>query len=244
MNKLTLRPAIAMIELIFAIVIMGIILMSAPMLISTAAKSGFVAIQQENINEAASQVNMVMGYPWDENPIDDDYISPILVVSSGDSELDEDNSTGIPTCRRPGTPAESYRAFVRADGLRLSASTLDNNDTGDIAKDDIDDFDDDTSLQEIAPSDVDYIEDSATLRINTTVRYISDTADYNANTLTFSPDFNTSTGTISFASSTNIKRITVNLTSVGAPDELQKEIILHAFSCNIGEYNLEERDVN
>jgi hypothetical protein len=67
MNKTTLRPAIAMVELIFAIVIMGIVLMSAPMLISTASKSGYVAIQQEAINEAASQVNMIMGYHWDEN---------------------------------------------------------------------------------------------------------------------------------------------------------------------------------
>ncbi len=44
------RPAIAMIELIFAIVIIGIVLMSVPQLISTAAKSGYVTIQQEAIS--------------------------------------------------------------------------------------------------------------------------------------------------------------------------------------------------
>ena len=73
MYKKTLRPAIAMIELIFALVIMAIVLMSAPMLISTATKSGYVAIQQEAINAAASQVNMIMGYHWDENSADELY---------------------------------------------------------------------------------------------------------------------------------------------------------------------------
>jgi len=64
------RPAIAMIELIFAIVIMGIVMMSAPMLVSTASKSGFVAIQQEGISEVASQLNMILSYAWDENNAD------------------------------------------------------------------------------------------------------------------------------------------------------------------------------
>ena len=66
-----MRKAIAMIELIFAIVIMGIILMSAPMLISNASQSGYVAMQQEGINEAATQVNMIMGHYWDENNVDE-----------------------------------------------------------------------------------------------------------------------------------------------------------------------------
>ena len=84
MSKLKLfRPAIAMIELIFAIVIMGIILMSAPMLISTAAKSGYVAIQQEAINEAASRVNMIMTFHWDANSADETVLDPILQMVIG-----------------------------------------------------------------------------------------------------------------------------------------------------------------
>ena len=135
-----MRPAIAMLELIFAIVIMGIILMSAPQLISTAAQSGYVAIQQEAINEAASQVNMIMGYQWDENDVDERYIDPILQVANGDTELDEEGNTS----RRLGTPEESYRTFVRSDGVdNLAASTIGTSDageTGDHDEDDIDDF--------------------------------------------------------------------------------------------------------
>jgi hypothetical protein len=240
-----MRPAIAMLELIFAIVIMCIILMSAPQLISTAAQSGYVAIQQEAINEAASQVNMIMGYQWDENDVDERYIDPILQVSNGDTELDEEGNTS----RRLGTPEESYRTFVRSDGVDdLAASTIggtpDTGETGDHDEDDIDDFNGATSLVEIqVAGDVDYIEKDETISINTAVRYISDAANYNTNTLAFSPDLNVSSGTQSSASSTNIKRITVTLTSSG-PDELDKEIILHGFSCNIGGYKLEEKDVN
>lgn len=238
-----MRPAIAMLELIFAIVIMGIILMSAPQLISTAAKSGYVAIQQEAINEAASQVNMIMGYQWDEKNTNEDYIPPIL-ITNGDSELNEVNISAEPTGRRLGTPDESYRTFIRSDGQRFNASALqqvDTGETGDHDEDDIDDFDGDTSLVEIQDAgDVDYVEDNITININTTVRYISDTADYNTNLLAFSPDF-TSGGSTASADSTNIKRITVTLTSSG-PEELEKEIILHGFSCNIGGYKLEERE--
>jgi len=249
MNRKTLRPAIAMIELIFAIVIMGIVMMSAPMLISTAAKSGYVAIQQEAINEAASQVNMIMGYHWDENSTDERFLDPILKVlsTSADPELDELNTTTSPsTGRRAGTPKESYRAFIRSDGMRPIATTIPA--TGNSAKKNIGDFNGATSLIDVDPAgSVDNVEDATTIRIDTKVRYITDISTYSSpasGTITFSPDFDPTSGTTASNTSTNIKRITVTLTSVGAPEELDKEIILHAFSCNIGGYKLEEKDVN
>lgn len=232
-----MRPAIAMLELIFAIVIMGIILMSAPMLISTASKSGYVAIQQEAINEAASQVNLIMGYQWDENDVNDEYIDPILNVSNGHGDLDE----AVPTGRRLGTPEESYRAFVRSDGVDdLAASTTLGTDTGDTENDDIDDFEGDSSLVLIQTSTVDYIEDETTININTDISYNVDsvTGGYNQSNITFNP-LTDSGGT------TNIKSITVELTNIGSsPEELDKKIILRGFSCNIGGYKLEEKDVN
>ena len=230
-----MRPAIAMIELIFAIVIMGIILMSAPMLISTAAKSGYVAIQQEAINEAASQVNLIMGYQWDENDTDDNYINPILQTTSGHTDLAEEGSTG----RRQGTPKESYRTFIRSDGADDKAASISlGSETGEIIEDDIDDFKGNRSLIEIQTSTADYVEDDTTISIDTNITYNDDdvTGGYNQASITFNP-FTVSAGT------TNIKAISVTLTSSG-PEELDKEIVLHGFSCNIGEYKLEERDVN
>ncbi len=227
-----------MIELIFTIVIMGIVMMSAPMLMSTASKSGYVAIQQEAINEAASQVNIIMGYHWDKSDTNESFLPPILRVASGDSNLDADANTG----RRSGTPKESFRSFIRSDGQKdLNASALGSTDVSDTVKDDIDDFDGDTSLKEIEDAGlVDYVEDTTTIRINTAVRYIADGTS-TSNSITFNPDF-ISAGTTTSASSTNIKRITVTLTNTGAPEELDKTIVLHAFSCNIGGYQLEEKD--
>ena len=140
-----------MIELIIAIVVIGIVLMSAPMLLQQAAKSGYVAIQQEAINEAASQVNMVLGYHWDENSADERFIDPILTAAGGDTNLIEYNNTG----RRAGTPKESKRAFVRDDGLRLPASAL-GSDGGD--RDDIDDLAGNAQLTLIEDAASDYVE--------------------------------------------------------------------------------------
>ncbi len=232
-----------MIELIFALVIMGIVLMTAPMLINTAAKSGYVTIQQEAINEAASQVNMIMGYHWDENSADELYIDPILKVSStsADSELDELNTTASPsTGRRAGTPKESYRAFIRSDGIRPSATTIPS--TPNSIKNDVGDFNGEIIHLEDksggAAGDIDNIEKN-TIDIAIAVKYIPDTTAYNSNDITFNYSNSvTATGT------TNIKDINVTLTSSSGLDELDKEITLHAFSCNIGGYKLEEKDVN
>jgi len=237
MNTKILRPAIAMIELIFAIVIMGIVMMSAPMLISTATKSGYVAIQQEAINEAASQVNMIMGYHWDESTTDEMFLDPILGVSTGNSDLDASGTTG----RRKGTPKESYRSFIRFDGtddLNASISTsFGNAADGDTEEDDIDDFAGTLTHLVLIPEatlKADNVE-TTTIDINRTVAYSDDTASYNSSSISYDP-FGSTTG------STNIKSITVTLTSSSGLDELEKKIVLRAFSCNIGGYKLEEKD--
>lgn len=227
-----MRPAIAMIELIFAIVIMGIVLMSAPMLISTASKSGYVAIQQENINEAASRVNMIMGYYWDENNVDDRFIAPILGFTTANADLSAVGTTG----RRLGTPQESYRSFIRSDGRDdLNASTVLGFDGTEVIEDDMDDFIGNINLTEVESSNADYIE-TTSINIATGIVYSTDTVTggYNQTNIVYDP-FTASGGT------TNIKSITTTLTTNSTLEELDKEITLRAFSCNIGEYQLEER---
>jgi len=97
------RPAIAMIELIFSIVIMGLVLLSAPMLISTATKSTTVALQQEGINEVASRINMILTYEWDENDASSlcAAFPSILRVTNGDDELEAVAATGLPLMVHP-----------------------------------------------------------------------------------------------------------------------------------------------
>jgi len=242
--KVTLRPAIAMIELIFAIIVMGITLMSAPMLVSRAMQSSFTAIQQEAINEAASHISNVMGYHWDEGDANDLYLDPILVVSGGDSNLSQYGTTG----RRYGTPKESYRSFVREDGTKNILATSPaglGSDGGDM--DDVDDFIGTNDLTDIETSTTDYVEGAGDIKITTTVSYINDTptgGSYeNPGTdrkILFvdgaGTDFTKNT-----VDSTNIKYIEVTLTDESGIEELNKTIVLKAFVCNIGAYDLEKK---
>ncbi len=220
-----------MIELIFALVIIGIVLMTAPMLIRTAAKSGYVAAQQEGIHEAASRISMIMGYYWDENNTVSSSAENVIMTISSSSSTDSDLNG---TLRRIGTPQESKRAFV-GDMGNIYATTVPaslGSDSSDTVDDDIDDFNGDVNLTEIKFSTADYIEKEADVNIATSVVYISDIpvtgTAYSSATLSFNPNF-TATG-----NSTHIKSITATLTSNSGIDELNKTIILHAFSCNIG----------
>lgn len=245
----TLRPAVAMIELIFALVIMAIVMMSAPMLINTASNSGYAAMQQEGINEAASRINMIMGYPWDENNTDSTYI-PILQTDSTVNAL----SIVGNTFRRVGTPIESQRTFIFFDTNRtqlISSKTLgldgiesENN------EDDIDDFIGNSKLINIETAsgegEADYIE-KISIKINTAVAYVDDELNddaanrqnYSQNILTYEPFLDPVGG----IDSTHIKSIVVTLTSTDTTnkDLFEKTIVLRAFSCNIGSYTLEER---
>lgn len=240
MNKTIIRPAIAMIELIFAIVVMSIVMLSAPMLMSVASQSGYVAIQQENISEVATQVNIILGHHWDENNTNESY-DPVVLRTNGDNNLSEVGITGL----RAGTPSTSYRKFISITGERATATPLASlgSDAGDM--DDMDDFNGNTNLQEEEISaDADYIEQGSNIDINSTITYMSDSpnvgeAYINAGggTLTFVPTFTGNAGNTS-----NIKRISVTLTSTSGINELTKKITLHAFACNIGSYKLEERN--
>ena len=232
----TMQPAIAMIELIFAIVVMGIVMMSVPQLLTTASKSGYVAIQQEAINEASTQMNIILGYKWDENNTGTHVT--ILNTTNGDSNLS--SKILFPT-RRQGTPSNSLRVFS-SNEYNASQIGLDFSDAGKI--DDMDDFNGiPGSLHlEAASVNSDYID---TVSLLNTVSYISDTVSngtYIDPQFDHNLTFNLNTTAKPAGQTTNIKHIQVTLTSTSGVSELNKTIILHAFSCNIGRYKLEEKN--
>jgi archaellin len=231
-----------MIELIFALVIMAIVMMSAPMLISTASKSSSTAMQQEGINEASSRINMIMGYAWDENNTNSTY-TPILHTTAGHADL----AMVALTSRRKGTPNQSQRTFIFADANSSNLFTslpinlgFDAGETVEADVDDIDDFIGDINLTQIGAASTDYIE-KATININTAIRYISDvtTNDYGRRIITHTAF----TPMPLITDDSNIKEIVVTLTSTDITNAtiLEKTIVLRAFSCNIGTYNLKER---
>jgi hypothetical protein len=235
------RPAIAMIELIFAIVILGITLMSAPMLISQATTSGITAIQQEAIAAAASEIGMIMTRQWDEQDTDETAQNPILVVNNGHTDLDEATyADGNRTGRRIGTPSLSSRSFLTSlGGARLNATPAATLGPEGGDDDDIDDFNGRTvSLTVITATDTvrgDYADTS--LQLNITVNYLLDspTSDYQQASVTYSQPFTRTTNT-----STNIKAVSVQATSGSHDDALKTNVLLRAFTCNIGTYTLKE----
>ncbi len=229
-----IRPAIAMIELIFSIVIMGIVMMSAPMLISTSTQSTYVSLQQEGINEAASRIHVIMGYDWDENNVFDNYPPTILNTTSATADLQKVGTTE----RRIGIPMSSQRSYIDMNNTDYNASTVLGSEGGD--SDDMDDYiDNNSTVDSIEAATIDYIEQQGEISINTAITYGADDSDaggYNYNIITFTPFGASPTAT------SNIKNITVTLTSTSGVSDLAKNIQLSAFSCNIGGYTFEEKE--
>lgn len=241
--KKYMRKGIAMIELIFAIVILAIVLMSAPMLISTATTSGYVALQQEAIASSSAQMGMILTHQWDEFNTDDTRTASVL-VAQGDADLNELVVAGINTGRRAGTPLSSNRRFSDSLGLNIPATPVANlgSDAGDM--DDIDDFITNAVVavhdEEAALSTTGDIVDKS-IQISVNVGYISDApggSTYlgSSNTLTLHLPFSNPA-----VNTSNIKHVQVRLTTANTEEELEKNILLNAFSCNIGTYQLNQR---
>ena len=227
---LHMRPAIAMIELIFAIVVMGLTLMTAPLILEQAKKSSFVSMQQESIAAAASHISIILSRAWDQNDTNASLNAPILTVTNGDSGLEQNTTTG----KREGTPINSNRTFLTPyGGLILAASSIGIAVDGDGLYNDIDDYAGQTFvLKSISSANHqgDYID--TTLKIQTTVAYNIDSPTGGSYATGSSISLNNPFTTK--AATTNIKQVIVNLTNT--IDELNKTITLKAFSCNIGTY--------
>jgi len=146
-KKIHLRPAIAMIELIFAIVIMGIVLSSAPMLISTASTSGYVALQQEAIAAGATKIGLILTHHWDEADTTPGYAPILSTATDAFSGLATTlDGGGLATGRRAGTTntpeARSFFSIISAAAVNTTpALNLGGDGAADPnGNDDIDDF--------------------------------------------------------------------------------------------------------
>jgi len=235
-----------MIELIFAIVIMGIALMSAPTLISQASQGSMSAVQQEAIVACATEINMIMTRHWDEADTNSSNYAPILIVDEDIPALNEaKTSDGNLTGKRVGTPKSSSRSFVTASGNRLNATPIanlgqDTNDNGEY--DDIDDFNAKTTTLTLGVTGDntdtetgDYIDSS--LSMQSTIKYKNSLSDtYTSKNISFNKPFSSDA-----PGSSNIKSISTTITSSQHDDVLHTNITLKAFMCNIGTYELKRR---
>ena len=254
------KRGIAMIELIFALVIMGIVLMSAPMLIQQSINSGNVALQQEAIAAAASHTSMLLSLHWDENNTKYQAgVSPILATNTNlgnpfagadGTHIAIPNKVAWKEANRAGfihrinafSPVLNFtgRNCLDANSTLVGAMTAiqPNSSEGieDLNQtyDDVDDYNNkNVGLVVFNNEDAEaelgnYVD--VNLTINTQVNYADDSI-----TLMQSTDVTTGGGIENSATnSSNIKFITVTLTSNSGIAELDKNITIKAFSCNIG----------
>lgn len=218
-----MRSAMSMLELVFAIVIMGIAVMSLPLILTQVQTNNAFALQQEAILAAKTKIGDILTYEWDDRSYNATaQRSFVLYTTNGDPELDCNATTN----RRIGHINADYRRKCSVTGATTSAIGDIGADGGDL--DDIDDFNGQATTiartLETAGT-LDYVFTALTL--TPTITYASDTATYNntpLNNFTFNPD--------NANARTNIKRIAVTVTGGN------QNITLRAFSCNIGESSL------
>lgn len=219
-----------MIELIFAIVIIGITLMSVPNLIDRAAKSGYTSMQQEAIAVASSQISLILSMTWDEEDTNSTRGGPIFRISNT-----TDSAASLIT--REGLVSREY---VGVGGPYSASGTLGQDP---VDYDDIDDANGVTmSLRDLETTSVE-TGDVVDVKVSmlTTVDYIRDipaAGDYKtSSSITF--DFNPA----SVTPTTNIKAVSSTLTTTIEATELDKTIILRAFGCNNGRFTPAKRDL-
>ena len=240
MYKLTThRKAIAMIELIFSIVIMGIVLLSAPMLLSTATKSSMVAFQQESIAAAASKANSLMTYAWDEvNTKSQGLANQYAIIATASPTVELTRAISLRTSMtRISDPSLSASAIINFGVNKdVDPTTLDT----ELINDDVDDLNGQVRQLQLALngnnsllSDTgDYMDKDVNITVSVNYGTDNPSSTYAACTTAtgcaFSKPFDT---TRDSTTTTNIKRLTTTLTSNNVSDKVIK---LQSFMCNIG----------
>jgi type II secretory pathway pseudopilin PulG len=236
------RAAIAMIELIFSIVIIGLVMLSAPMLIDRSTKSTYIALQQESIAAAAAQINMIMTAEWDNSNTFTTEGAPVLQTAS--------TSTAITNCNTQHPVGVTSSSGRYCNGLAspttfFNAGALGLNGTEGSIYDDIDDYDGQSYAVTVYENETyathqgDYLDSNISIisRVyygDDTPRNVSNAAGTYQESTTFSNPFRN----VITSNTTNIKLLTVQLTSSNPADEISdKQITLSAFMCNIGAPN-------
>ena len=238
------RPAIAMIELIFALVIMGIVLLSSPMLIQQSIQSGNVALQQESIAAAAAHTGVILSMHWDEaNANLAAGTSPVLdterILSLNPLNFNDGNLSGLQgvSGRVSLVGGTTIYSPSTSFGPDLNNTNVDMNESDFTSYDDIDDYHN-THLgitvynTQNSSADIgDYVD--VDLDMHTTISYVEDRPS--TNVLSTTTNIGGTLSTV-ITGPSNIKFIHVRLTSNSGVDELEKDISLDAFSCNIGTF--------
>jgi Tfp pilus assembly protein PilV len=181
------KSSFTLIELVIAIIVVGITVTSIPMLLSTVSNNMSTNLKSNSFFNAYSTLSLIESMDWDENNTKGDNYYKVLTADNGDSELN---------CTRNGTKQLDNESGADCDDNKTSSIGVDSGENKDnsMTFDDIDDFDGYT------------VTNLATYNIKVAVKYINDNADYSAKNIFFNDSFIPS-------NNTNIKLIELNITN-------------------------------
>lgn len=216
-----------MLELVIAIVVMGIAMMTLPLMLSRVQSNNNFAMQQEAILMVRTQIGDIVTYRWDENSKGSDFNFAVLDTNSSYYRRYPDDIS----VRRIGhVKGNKRRKFFSTKTYASPSTKFGATADGNTYIDDIDDFDDSNkSLSSTGDTNATIGYKLYDSNITVAIKYIDD-----SNTSPF--DFNQLSNPIG---TTNIKMITVSLKNSQLGDE---NLTLRAFSCNIGANRLLRKD--
>lgn len=227
-----MRQGSSMLELVIAIVVMGIAVMSLPLILLQTKSNNEFALQQESILAARTKLGDILTYAWDEEATNQLEGAFVLDTNDTGSETELNKHTNS---RRIGHLLADKRRKGFDTFTQATAHNALGSDTGEVtllAYDDIDDFH--NSVQslyntgEAALNGLDY--KFTDINLTTRVIYVDDSATYSNQIIN---DFIFTTANANRRS--NLKMIQIDV--VGA----QTNFSLRAYSANIGESELLRR---
>jgi len=222
--KSIMRPAVSMIELVFAIVIIGISIMTVPAMLTQSSNALLVSTQQEAILAGTTKMGNILSHAWDINQTDSERnggYAKVIHASGGDPKLDINETTLRRVGHFPGDRRRRAYSDVKLTNASIAAGPTH-----------IDGFIGDDTLV-LTGGVRDYLRGYNT---NVSVYFVSDRANYGDVSLSFTLD-DTDVGN---ANPTNIKFIDMMVTDTSG-DGVQ--IRLFSFSSNIGQTGLLQREI-
>lgn len=227
-----------MIELIFALVIMGIVFITLPVILLNEGTNVERNLMQEAIFASATKISQILTYSWDENSAPDTAVlASANVVEVTSAGLLDRNSSDF---RVGHVPQALHRRMTPASAIRSATAVgADADDAG--VPDDIDDFNvagtvNLTSLTGATGYKKAY-------RVTTTVGYVNDYNFRNATSYASSViDYTFDANTSFTANTTNLKMIEIS-TDQNNSDGWSAEpiLVLRSYSANIGETDFYKR---
>ncbi|MBE0492107.1 MAG: hypothetical protein IBX44_07630 [Sulfurospirillum sp.] len=228
------RTGSSLIELIIAIVVMGIAIMSLPLVLSQSQNSNALALQQEAILATKTKLGYLLSYDWDANSYDANASLARVLDTTGlggaDNAFDVNVTTDI---RRAGHVNADKRRRLWDVGHSKRAPLNES-----AGLNDIDDFHGVDENMSITSEDMDFM---FNITLRPSVAYLQDSlsgGNYNDANISFNFD---ATNDQNLSNQSNIKMITVSTIDTASGGDYVN-ITLRAFASNIGQNKLAKRE--